>query len=226
MLRPAAARPVTRSRRPTPGRAIPRERCRHAGQSLTIAAATAGRSAHAVRADGVNFAVFSRHAQRVHLVLFEEGHEEPFAEIPLDPSANKTGDVWHVFVHGLPPDCLYGYRVDGPFAPQCRASLQLGAVLLDPYARGPERRPSVGASRQGRRRQPAAAPRPGRRRRLRLGRATSPPATPLAQTVIYELHVRGFTRHPSSGVQHPGTFLGLCEKIPLPEVAGRHGRRS
>ncbi|MGA7495825.1 MAG: hypothetical protein WBX00_03780, partial [Isosphaeraceae bacterium] len=70
-----------------------------------------------VRPEGVNFAVFARHAERVHLVLSRRGHVGPVAEIPLDPRLNKTGDVWHVFVHGLSPDTLYGYRVFGPFAP-------------------------------------------------------------------------------------------------------------
>src|SRR4051812_11597920 len=70
------------------------------------------------KANGVNFAVFSRHARSVALVLFMEGREEPLVEIPLDPTINKTGDVWHVFVHNFPPDLLYGYRVDGPFAPE------------------------------------------------------------------------------------------------------------
>src|SRR5262245_20104287 len=89
-----------------------------------------------VWADGVNFAVFSRHAQAVHLVLFEEeGHEEPFAELSLDPAENRTGDVWHVFVHQLPPRVLYGYRVHGPFAPRQGHRFTPRAVLLDPYAR-------------------------------------------------------------------------------------------
>ena len=60
----------------------------------------------------VNFAVFSRHAQQVHLVLFQEGHEEPVAEIPLDPTLNKTGDVWHVFVENLPPE-LWSMKLPG-----------------------------------------------------------------------------------------------------------------
>src|SRR5438046_2522746 len=57
---------------------------------------------------GVNFAVFSRHAERVHLVLFEEGQEEPLTEIALDPTINKTGDVWHILLADLPSDLLYG----------------------------------------------------------------------------------------------------------------------
>src|SRR5439155_3299010 len=70
------------------------------------------------RPGGINFAVFSRHAQRVDLVLFEEGREEPVAEFPLDAATNRTGDVWHVFVHGLRSGALYGYRVHGPYAPK------------------------------------------------------------------------------------------------------------
>src|SRR5208337_3206757 len=83
---------------------------------------------------GVNFAVFARHAERVHLVLSRQGHMGPVAEIPLDPWLNKTGDVWHVFVHDLPPDTLYGYRVFGPFAPHAGHRFNPDVVVLDPYA--------------------------------------------------------------------------------------------
>src|SRR6516162_3593676 len=86
-------------------------------------------------AGGVNFAVFSRHAQVVHLVLFKEGQEEPIAEIPLDPVVNKTGDIWHILVHGLPSDVLYGYRVQGPLAPRAGHRFNPKAIVLDPYAR-------------------------------------------------------------------------------------------
>ena len=87
-----------------------------------------------VRPGGVNFAVFARHAERVHLVLSRRGHEPWAAEIPLDPRLNKTGDVWHVFVHGLSPDTLYGYRVFGPFAPHAGHRFNPDVVVLDPYA--------------------------------------------------------------------------------------------
>jgi glycogen operon protein len=173
------------------------------------------------RPGGVNFAVFSRHAQGVHLVLFREGQEEPVAEIPLDPTVNKTGDVWHVFVHGLGPDFLYGYRVHGPSAPKAGHRFQPRAVVLDPYA--------LAVSGGGRWGQPDVPHGRGDGRLTRRGRLVFdefdweddvPPATPLAQTVVYELHVRGYTRHPSSGVRHPGTFLGLCEKIPHLQALG------
>jgi glycogen operon protein len=174
-----------------------------------------------VRPGGVNFAVFSRHAQRVSLVLFQEGQEEPVAEIALDPAVNKTGDVWHVFVHGLKPDALYGYRVAGPFAPKAGHRFNPRVVVLDPCA------PALsGGHVWGRPDAPAGQP---HGRLTRRGRVVAddfdwggdgPPNTPLAQTVLYEMHVRGYTRHPSSGVRHPGTFLGLCEKIPHLKALG------
>jgi isoamylase len=170
-----------------------------------------------LRPGGVNFAVFARHATAVHLVLFREGRDEPIAEIPLEPAINRTGDVWHVLVHNLPHDTLYGYRVNGPFHPKAGHRYDPKAILLDPYARA-----LSGGSRFG-------VPDAAHGRPHRLGRIVSddfdwgddaPPRVPLAQTVLYELHVRGYTRHPSSVVRHPGTYLGLCEKIPHLKALG------
>jgi glycogen operon protein len=167
-----------------------------------------------VKPGGVNFALFSRHAQGVDLLLFKEGQEEPFLEIPLDPAIHRTGDVWHVFVQGLAAGALYGYRVHGPFAPKAGHRFNPRAVVLDPYATALSGGHPWGA--------PSA-------RGARRCRVTSdefdwegdvPPATSLAQTVLYELHVRGYTRHPSSGVRHPGTFAGLVEKIPYLKSLG------
>ncbi len=168
--------------------------------------------------NGVNFAVFSRHAERVHLVLFQDGLSEPIAEIPLDPTVNKTGDVWHIFVADLPPDTLYGYRVFGPAAPQEGHYFDPRHVVIDPYARAVS-----GGHRWG------VAGRNGESRHTRRGRLVMddfdwqgdlPPSTPMRDTVIYELHVRGYTCHPSSEVRYPGTFLGLCEKIPHLKALG------
>ncbi|MFN4260182.1 MAG: glycogen debranching protein GlgX [Gemmataceae bacterium] len=165
------------------------------------------------RNGGINFAVFSRHAEKVHLVLFLEGQAEPIAEIELDPSLHKTGDVWHIFVRGLTSEMVYGYRVFGP-NDQKGHRYNPHLIVLDPYA------VSVSGGTQW------GVPDllPGTRQRLpRLGRLVFddfdwegdlPLCTPMSQTVIYELHVRGYTQHPSSGVQQRGTFLGLCEKIP------------
>ena len=123
--------------------------------------------------NGVNFAVFSRHAERVHLVLFQDGLSEPIAEIPLDPTVNKTGDVWHIFVADLPPDTLYGYRVFGPVAPQEGHYFDPRHVVIDPYARAVS-----GGHRWGvagpQRREPAHAPGPPGDGRLRLARRPAP----------------------------------------------------
>jgi glycogen operon protein len=164
---------------------------------------------------GINFAVFSRHAERVHLVLFREGHEEPLAEIPLDPTVNRTGDVWHVLVTGLTPDILYGYRVFGPHLPKSGHRFDPRATVLDPYAQAVSGghtwgRHDVPQSRNGRLTRRGCLVEPDDFD----WQGDVPPATPMARTILYEVHVRGYTRHPSSGVKQPGTFLGLCEKIP------------
>jgi glycogen operon protein len=162
-----------------------------------------------VRNGGVNFALFSRHATQVDLVLFEAGKTEPIAEIPLDSTLNKTGDVWHILVRGLSARTEYGFRVHGPYAPQVGHRYNSRALLLDPYA------PAVSGGFPWGTRDVGPMPRRGRLifeefdwgddRQLNI---------PMAQTVLYEMHVRGFTRHPSSLSRCPGTFLGMCEKIP------------
>ena len=187
------------------------------------------------RPGGVNFAVFSRHAHGVHLVLFKEGQEAPIAEIPLDPIRNRTGDVWHIFVYGLGPEVLYGYRVFGPLEPRAGHRFNPRTVVIDPYAVA-----ISGGQRWGFPDVPHGAlpstPLPaGERGRGEGGKLTRrgrlvlddfdwdndvPPAIPLAETVLYELHVRGYTQHPSSGVTYPGTFLGLCDKIPYLKSLG------
>ena len=166
---------------------------------------------------GVNFALFSRHAERVHLVLFDSKSPEPIAEIPIDPQLNKTGDVWHMAVRDLPLDTLYGYRLFGPHDPQRGHYYDPETIVIDPYA------PAIsGGGEWG---LPEVPHDPSAGRLIRRGRIIEednefdwgddvPLCTPMGQTVIYELHVRGFTCHPNSGVHHPGTFLGLCEKIP------------
>jgi isoamylase len=175
--------------------------------------------------DGVNFAVFSRHAQNVHLVLFKEGQEEPIAEIPLDADTNRTGDVWHIFVHGVTTQHLYGYRVHGLFLPRGGHRFNAKAILLDPYARALSGGQVWGVPDvpQGHHNGN------GQARLSRRGRIVSddfdwagdvPPRIALAQTIIYEMHVRGFTCHASSGVRHPGTFLGVIEKIPYLKSLG------
>ena len=165
------------------------------------------------RRDGVNFAVFSKHATAVALVLYLPGHPEPVLELPLDARYNKTGDVWHVFVSGIDPGVEYGFRADAEARPgSTTLRFDPRRVLLDPYSKS-----VAGLERWG-----AAVDVRERLRRMRSRVADEefdwghehPLAVPLADSVIYELHVRGFTRDPSSGVAHPGTFRGLVEKIP------------
>jgi len=168
-----------------------------------------------IEPNGVNFALFSRHAEGVHLVLFQDGKREPIAELRLDPSANKTGDVWHIFVADLPLDVLYGYRVFGPFAPQEGHRFDPKTILLDPYAKALSGGQTWGVADVAHERTDRHL---ARRCRIVSGEfdweGDVPLRTPMNRTVIYELHVRGYTCDPSSGATRPGTFLGLCEKIP------------
>ena len=170
-------------------------------------------------ADGVNFAVFSRHAETVTLVLFRPGDLEPLVEFPLDPELNRTGDVWHIGLQGLVAGFEYGYRVAGdPANSSPLHRFDDSRVLLDPYAKALSG-PSLWrqASRQ--------AAREGNWRSLLVDESFDwemdrPLNRHLADSVIYEMHVRGFTRHASSAVQHPGTFRGVVEKIPYLKELG------
>jgi glycogen operon protein len=166
-----------------------------------------------VQRDGVNFAIFSRHADSMSLVLFDAARPEPEAEIPLDRRFHRTGDIWHVLVGGLGAGAEYGWRADGPSDPLTRFDPR--RVLVDPYAkalRPLESRPA----RPG-------APRSWRSIVIEDGfdwEDDRPLNRHLADTVIYELHVRGFTRDASSGSTHPGTYRGLIEKIPYLKELG------
>jgi isoamylase len=154
-------------------------------------------------AEGVNFSVFSRSAQKVELLLYTAADSrEPIEVITLDPETNRTHFFWHVFVEGLPPGVCYTWRVDD------------GSELVDPWAR------AVSDAFWDRRRAICHAGSTANSFRAvvtietELVSRKSPLAADLNGAVICELHVGGFTRHPSSGVLHPGTFSGLAEKIP------------
>jgi len=171
------------------------------------------------RREGVNFSVFSRYATEMSLVLFAPGESEPVLELPLDSRYNKTGEVWHVFVEGLDPGVEYGFRADREDNPSPHLyRFDRSKVLIDPYSKS-----VVGLERWG-----EVAQTKGRLERLRSRVVDEefdwghehPLAVPLADSVIYEMHVRGFTRHPSSGVKHPGTFRGVVEKIPYLKELG------
>ena len=177
----------------------------------------------------MNFALFSRHASRVRLELFDRPEDATAARvIDLDPARHRTGDVWHVWIEGIPAGQLYGYRVDGPYQPENGHRFNFHKLLLDPCATaisrlpvwefGPARGydPSVldGDPPGSTVDDAAAMPKCVFTRERFRGHEDRAPGHPWSKTVIYEMHVRGFTIHPSSGVEHPGTYRGLMAKIP------------
>lgn len=160
---------------------------------------------------GVNFAVFSRFATSCTLVLFRRGEREPLAEIPF-PDAFRIGNVFAMIVFGLDyEDIEYGYRMDGPRRPHAGHRFDPDLILLDPYAR------SIGGRDNWAQPRDKTNPMPFRGRILLDDfdwlddRQLELPAEDL---IIYEMHVRGFTYDPSSGVKFPGTFAAIREKIP------------
>jgi glycogen operon protein len=183
------------------------------GQSFPLGAATFDNP------DGVNFSLFSKNATAVELLFFEhEDDARPSRVIHLDPERNKTFYYWHVLVRGVRPGQLYGYRVHGPNAPEQGNRFDGQKVLLDPYAR-------VVAVGQNYSRE-AACKRGNNAAHAMKGvvfdpriydwEGDVPLQRPFAHSVIYELHVGGFTKHPSSGLEphKRGTYAGLAEKIP------------
>ena len=172
-----------------------------------------------VRDGGVNFSVFSRNATLVDLLLFDdESAAKPATVIPLDPHRNRTYHYWHGFVPDLKPGQVYAYRAHGPFAQERGLRFDGEKVLLDPYGL------AVAVPDTYDRR---AASRPGDNAGTAMKSVVADPNRydwegdqPLrrafVETVIYELHVRGFTRDPSSGIASGkrGTYAGLIEKIP------------
>ena len=167
--------------------------------------------------DGINFAIFSRHAENLWLVLFTPTGTR-IGEIELDPVHNKTGDIWHIMLRTRKHDLQYCFRVKGPHDPGGTGHFfDDRTLLLDPYARaltggetwnGPEKKQA------------------GFTRRCLVvendfdWEGDRPLQIPLQDTIIYEMHVRGFTRHPSAGVEQPGTFAGIIEKIPYLQELG------
>ncbi len=165
--------------------------------------------------DGVQFVVFSRSGTAMRVLLYDDVRDrEPSEIIDFDPSLNRWGDIWSVFVPGMGAGQLYHLQADGPFQPNEGQRFDGSARLIDPYAKalagnflpatdGIVRPPKCVVvddefDWQG-------------DRHLRRN---------LSETVIYEMHVRGFTKSRSSGVEHPGTYLGIIEKIPYLQSLG------
>ena len=174
-------------------------------------------------ADGVNFCIFSRHAIRVELRLYAAADSlDAFQIIALQPEHNRSFFFWHVFVVGLPAGTYYTWQMDGPNDPSTGRRFYPHKELLDPWARAVSDR--LWDRRQG---IDPNAKDGGLRAIVVSSLSPSVPATTalrtgpdLAGAVIYELHVRGFTKHPSSGVSQPGLFAGLKEKIPYLKELG------
>lgn len=166
---------------------------------------------------GVNFAIFSRHATACTLVLFERGQIEPLGEIPFPPEF-RIGHVFAMVVFGLDYENIeYGFRMDGPYQPLEGHHFDPNCILLDPYARAISGRDTW-----------RARPNPNNPYQQRAMLvyddfdwvADRPLETPAEDLIIYEMHVRSFTQHPSAGVKYPGTFAAIREKIPYLKELG------
>ncbi|MDY0389658.1 MAG: glycogen debranching protein GlgX [Desulfobulbus oligotrophicus] len=165
---------------------------------------------------GINFALFSRHAHSVSLVLNFPHHRDDYIEIPLDPQVHKTGDIWHIMLSGVPEDLHYGYRISGPYEPGITGHLYDSQhILLDPYAKE-----ILSANWGGPRNFLGYEPCCLLDTHSYDWEGDKPLNIPLQDTIIYELHVRGFTFHPTAKVRHPGTYKGIIEKIPYLQQLG------
>lgn len=161
--------------------------------------------------EGVHFALFSRDATRVWLALFDSaGATEPVREFELDSEQYRYGDVWSVYVHGLKAGALYAYRADGPHDPVHGLDFDASQFLLDPRAQA-----MAGDVPSGSGKCVVVEPFP-----VDSHRKETVVRSAWRENVIYELHVRGFTKHDSSGVVHKGAYRGLIEKIPYLKELG------
>lgn len=169
--------------------------------------------------DGINFSLFSKNATFIELLLFDSPEAtQPYHIISLDEKRHKTFYYWHVFVGGLQHGQVYGYRVHGPYSPELGLRFDAQKVLLDPYTRAT-------AGWQSYVREAAIQPGDNCAQALKSvavdtrrydWQGDEPLNIPYATSIIYEMHVGGFTRNPNSGVapEKRGTFAGLIEKIP------------
>ena len=174
---------------------------------------------------GANFSIYSRSATGVDLLLFDNVDDaEPARVITIDPASNRTYHYWHVFVPGVEAGQIYGYRAHGPFAPERGLRFDPSKVLLDPYGR------CVVVPKNYCR---EAARQSGDNAATAMKSLVTDPASynwegdgplrhPWSRTIIYEMHVRGFTVHPSSSLARStrGTYAGLIEKIPYLQELG------
>ena len=164
------------------------------------------------RESGINFALYSEHAESVTLCLFLPGAKEAFTEIALDENLHRTHHTWHIELANLPPSFEYAYKVKGPFDPQRGLVFNQQHTLCDPFAKSLNTSNLWGVNHEAYSKQML-------RGRVSLmppfdWNGDAPPSIALKNLIIYEMHVRGFTQDASSKVKHPGTFLGVIDKIP------------
>jgi glycogen operon protein len=184
---------------------------------------------------GVNFSIFSRYATRVQLELFDHPEDsEPTRVFDLNSTHNRTGDVWHVWVGGIGHGQLYAYRIDGPYEPKHGHRFNFNKLLLDPFAKEISQMPpwnfvsALGYDPKSPEQDLAISKQDNSSSMRKCvfvnepfdWRQDQPLQHPWSKTVIYEAHLRGFTIHPKSGVEHPGTYRGLIEKIPYLKSLG------
>ncbi|GER91745.1 hypothetical protein KDW_59070 [Dictyobacter vulcani] len=173
--------------------------------------------------EGVNFSIFSEHATNIELLIFEHRDDTiPIQTILLDQIKNRTFHFWHVYVRGLKRGAYYAYRVFGADqTEQTGDRFNFNKVLIDPYCRG--------ITTDLWRRSDAIGPEDNVATALRSTvidisdydwEGDRCLMRPMSETIIYELHVGGFTRSTSSGVKHPGSFAALIEKIPYLQELG------
>ena len=178
---------------------------------------------------GVNFSVFSRNATKVFLEFYSASEDsEPYAQVEFSPSENRTGDIWHAFVPGIKPGSLYLFRVDGPFEPSKGHRFNVHQRLFDPYAKTitpvsvfynlpPDYSAPLDKNDVEH----------GKNQRAKVfpkcvvidnenfdWQGDRPINRPLSESVIYEVHLKGFTAGKNAGVSCPGTYAGFIEKIP------------
>jgi glycogen operon protein len=168
-----------------------------------------------IRDGGVQFSVYSKSATAMRVLLYRHVHDrEPHKLIEFNPATDRWGDIWSVFVPGLKAGHLYHFQADGPFDPAQGQRFNPQARLIDPYARALAGR--FLPADDGVVRPPKcvvvddAFDWQGDRHLKR----------PLSETIIYEMHVRGFTRSPSSNAAEPGTYEAIVEKIPYLKSLG------
>ncbi len=163
----------------------------------------------AVYEEAVRFTIFSRHATEVWLALFDRIEDkEPVWEYKFDPRRHRTGDVWSIFVRGVRGGAYYLYRMDGPKDPASGHHFNPDIYLLDPYGKAYAGDIYDGTMKTVVVHEDMDWP------------EDRPPYRPMRDTIIYEAHVRGFTKHASSEVEYPGTYRGLIEKIPYLQELG------